>query len=85
MLTVISCAQNPPRSAADATPSEFVRVAVINPAQQDHVVEILRRAGIRSFCEGSLAYAVMVQQGTEVRAKALLQKEAAGADWIWFP
>ena len=85
VLVVISCAHGPAPQAADPKRFEFVRAAIIAPEHEHQVVEILRRAGIQSFCEGSVAYAVMVPRGTEVRAQALLREEAAGGNWIWFP
>jgi hypothetical protein len=85
LLGVVSCAHRPKQQEADPTEIHFVPVAIIDPAQKDHVQEILRLASIQSFCEGSLGYAVMVPRDTAARAKALLQKETAGEKWIMFP
>jgi hypothetical protein len=85
-LGITSCAHHPTPKAAVPDQSEFVLVAVIDWKLSDHVQGVLKRAGIQSFSEGSLLYAVMVRRGTEARAAALLRADAASEKYqIRFP
>jgi hypothetical protein len=75
-LGIVSCAHYSTPQVAVPDRNKWVYVGGIPPIFEEHVRETLQQAGIPSFCEGSIAYDVVVPVGTEARAAALLRADA---------